>query len=556
MKAAVYARYSTELQSADSIEDQFRVCERLAQRHGFTVTEQFSDAAISGGTSERPGYQALLAAARAKQFTVILAEDSSRLWRNLAEQWRAVAELLDAGVHVVTVDIDTRAENFKILLSVHGAMADVYRDQIAYRTRRGLEGRARKGLSCGGRAYGYIAARDTESGEREIHQEQAATVRNIFQWYAEGKSPRWIATELNRLGVPSPGASWNRTSERLNAKRKRGWVPTAIHGDSKRGTGILNNGVYIGAITWGRSTWKRSAADSKQRRWTANDAGEHVTHQEDRLRILPQALWDAVKARQKNIETMSVRLRGALKRNGRLPKHLLSGLLVCQECGSAFRCVNGREYGCASHRDGGMAACTNAVRVSIKVAEAKLLSELHDEILSPEGVAYLERKVREHMRAQLKAPRSAPKREAAEAKKKGAEIDQLRSLMKAGTLSQAVAQAAIEHAQEELRAIERVQPAKEERDLTRIIRMLPRAADALRDRVGAGNLGLRNPRSIVDGRNILFASFGGRVQMRPGVPKRGEKPYLIARVALNHMVLLEAAASAAGCVKSGSGGRI
>ena len=46
----------------------------------------------------------------------------------------------------------------------------------------------------------------------------------------------------------------------------------------------------------------------------------------------------------------------------------------------------------------------------------------------------------------------------------------------------------------------------EEKNLNRIIRMLPRAADVLPERVGAGNLGLRIPRSIVEARNILFAS--------------------------------------------------
>ena len=115
MKAAIYARYSKESQSPESIADQTRVCERLAERHRFTVTERFSDAAISGGTSERPGYQALLTAARGKAFKVILAEDTSRLWRSLPEQWRAVAELLDAGLHIVTQDIDSRSENFQAL---------------------------------------------------------------------------------------------------------------------------------------------------------------------------------------------------------------------------------------------------------------------------------------------------------------------------------------------------------------------------------------------------------------------------------------------------------
>jgi len=96
----------------------------------------------------------------------------------------------------------------------------------------------------------------------------------------------------------------------------------------------------------------------------------------------------------------------------------------------------------------------------------------------------------------------------------------------------------------------------EEKNLNRIIRMLPRAADVLRERVGAGNLGLRIPRSIVEARNILFASFGGRVKMRAGVTKPGERSYLIARITLNHTVLMEAAASAAGCVIGGSGGAL
>ena len=246
-------------------------------------------------------------------------------------------------------------------------------------------------------------------------------------------------------------------------------------------------------------------------------------------------------------------LRGARKRNGRLPRHLLSGLLVCGPCGGTFRRVNGREYGCASHRDGGDAACTNGLRVPIKLAEHKLLNELAEEVLSPEGVALLEKRLREHAREEARVPKAVPKREAAQIAKKSAELEQLRALMKAGTLSQAVAQAAIDRAQEELQALERAQPQQEERHSARIIRMLPRAARVLRERIGAGNLGLRDPRLIVQGRNALFNMFG-KIPMRPGKVRPGERPYLVARVALNRNVLIAAAASAAGCVEFGSGG--
>lgn len=63
-KTAIYARYSTDMQSGASSDDQFRVCERLAERHGFSVVGKFSDRAISGGTAQRPRYQDLLRAAR------------------------------------------------------------------------------------------------------------------------------------------------------------------------------------------------------------------------------------------------------------------------------------------------------------------------------------------------------------------------------------------------------------------------------------------------------------------------------------------------------------
>jgi site-specific DNA recombinase len=86
MKAALYARYSTDKQSEASVEDQFRVAEQIATRDGYSVVARFHDRAISGGTSKRDGYQAMLDAARRKEFAAIIADDSSRLWRNMAEQ--------------------------------------------------------------------------------------------------------------------------------------------------------------------------------------------------------------------------------------------------------------------------------------------------------------------------------------------------------------------------------------------------------------------------------------------------------------------------------------
>jgi Resolvase, N terminal domain/Recombinase len=152
----------------------------------------------------------MLTAARQHEFEVIIAEDSSRLWRNLAEQSPRLAELCDLGIAVVTHDLDTRHESAEIMGAVGGAMASAYRKEIGRRVRRGLEGLARNQKPTGGRAFGYIAATESASGQREINAEQAPIVRSIFEQYAGGWSPRRIAEDLNSKKVPSPGASWNR----------------------------------------------------------------------------------------------------------------------------------------------------------------------------------------------------------------------------------------------------------------------------------------------------------------------------------------------------------
>ncbi len=100
IRAAIYARFSTDKQRDASIEDQFRECERIGKAAGLQVVARFADKGISGGTASRPGYQALLSVAREREFDVIVAEDFSRLWRNRSEYGQRSSELEDLGVHL------------------------------------------------------------------------------------------------------------------------------------------------------------------------------------------------------------------------------------------------------------------------------------------------------------------------------------------------------------------------------------------------------------------------------------------------------------------------
>jgi len=229
MKVAIYARYSTDMQRNESIEDQVRVCRNIADREGWEITEVFSDKGISGSETNRPGYQSLLDGARGKQYEIIICEDISRLWRDEAEQARSVKELQYLECHIVGINdgIDTRREGFEYLLAIRGVMNAGYRREIAKRTHRGLTGVALEGRSAGGRAYGYSSVYKTITDDKgqvtskplgkKIDPVESKWVVQIFTWYAEGYSPRWIANELNRLEIPSPGSSWKRINAIIDA---------------------------------------------------------------------------------------------------------------------------------------------------------------------------------------------------------------------------------------------------------------------------------------------------------------------------------------------------
>ncbi len=70
-RAAIYARYSSDMQSASSIEDQVRQCRRRIDDEGWVLVEVYSDHALSGSTHHRPGYQRLLDDAHEARFDVV-----------------------------------------------------------------------------------------------------------------------------------------------------------------------------------------------------------------------------------------------------------------------------------------------------------------------------------------------------------------------------------------------------------------------------------------------------------------------------------------------------
>ncbi len=416
MKAAIYCRYSTDKQRSASIEDQSRVCRAEIQRRGWEAVAVYSDAEMSGTVSRRrPGYQELLKAAEVRQFEVIVVDEFSRLSRDQEEQARILKRLAFWGVGLVAaadgLDTVLAPQAAGAIALIKGFVGETELAAIAHRTRRGLEGRVRTGYSPGGGPYGYRSrpihadrpGNPPGTGpiigyEPFVYKPEAEVVRRIFRLYCEGKSARTIAGLLNAEGVDPPGARWANRKTRA----ARTWSVTAIWGSRMRGLGILNNERYRGVLVWNKSKWLRHPERETRVRRERGEQEWVVTERED-LRIVPRELWDEVKRCQQERSS-----KNDYSASHRRQRRLLSGLLVCGECGSRFVLHGANCYACASRLNRGEAVCTSRVTVNATWAEQAMLEILQTTLFSDRTVQEMIRRAR----SRLKASRQEPQREA------------------------------------------------------------------------------------------------------------------------------------------------
>ena len=123
VRAIVYARYSSDNQSEASIDDQVRVCRRYAELQGFTVVAEYEDAAVSGASILRPGYQSLLEDARKGAIDIVLAEALDRLSRDLADVATLYKHLSYLGIREEVLPSDAEEIEQELLCSLPASVS-------------------------------------------------------------------------------------------------------------------------------------------------------------------------------------------------------------------------------------------------------------------------------------------------------------------------------------------------------------------------------------------------------------------------------------------------
>jgi site-specific DNA recombinase len=218
----------------------------------------------------------------------------------------------------------------------------------------------------------------------EIEPTQAATILRIFTSYAGGHPLTKIVRALNEENVP--GA----------IRSEKGWSPATI-------SRILDNEKYAGRWVWNKTESRRDPRTGRRRRFVKPES-EWVVREDEELRIVPQELWETVRARRKEMHRTWPGGSGKRgfsgeqgSRQAHFPTHLLAGAMVCGSCGATIAQVSGKNggyYGCLAATKG---ACENKTLVRRTLAEKVILEAVKDELADPEHVAYVLRRVEEEV---------------------------------------------------------------------------------------------------------------------------------------------------------------
>ncbi len=300
MRAAAYARYSTDKQTDNSIAYQLDRIGAYCLANGIEIVATYADEAESGTNMARPQFLAMLQAAEAKKFDAVVIYDISRGSRDVGDWFNFRRSMMMLGIQVISAtqrlgDI-TNSNDFLVeLISVGMGQREVLETRT--KSIAGVATMAQKGAFLGGVApLGY----DIVDQRYVINEREAKIVRKIYQMYADGSSYEEILAEL-------PG---------VTGKRGAPLGKNSFHS-------ILHNERYIGTYSWNKRKVKLFRA------WAGGAPNPNAVVIPDAIPpIIDKTTWERVQQRVSNNK------RNA--KNKARETYLLSGLIECECCGAAY----------------------------------------------------------------------------------------------------------------------------------------------------------------------------------------------------------------------------
>jgi len=185
-------------------------CSEYCAAQGYAIVETCRDEGFKGSDRSRPGYQQLLADARAQRLDVVVFYDTTRLARGLLNQLLFEDELRGTGIKIefATFTVEDTPEG-RLAQNVRGIIGEYEREKFRSRSMAGRLAKASAGKVTSARAPFGFTRDATEPSGLKIGEEAARWVRLIFRWVNEGVSLRRIRARLAAQGCPTPrGGPW------------------------------------------------------------------------------------------------------------------------------------------------------------------------------------------------------------------------------------------------------------------------------------------------------------------------------------------------------------
>lgn len=215
-KAAIYMRVSTARQEEEqTIENQkMELVNRIKEDSNLLLPECiYKDEGWSGAIIQRPDLDRMRADARENKFDVLYFYDRGRISRIYVHQEIILEELRELGIEIISLhDINGETEEAKLMGGFMGLFAQYERVKITERMRIGKIRKVKESGKLLGYqpkyGYNYVSRIKSGPNAREcsftINNEQAAIVRQVFEWIADGISKHEVRRRLFKMGVPPP----------------------------------------------------------------------------------------------------------------------------------------------------------------------------------------------------------------------------------------------------------------------------------------------------------------------------------------------------------------
>ena len=204
--ATIYARYSSERQTEQSIEGQLDVCKKYAEQNGLQIIDTYIDRAMTGTNDNRAAFQQMLSDSDKAAWEIVLVYAIDRFGRNSIEvsmnkqKLQKNGKILISATQRMSDNIDGTKNLDGILLeNVYIGIAEYYSAELSQKIRRGLNESRKKGLFCGGTLPdGYITDKEHHI---YVNEERAAVINFIYEQYSMGCNVPAIIKMLNDKGI-------------------------------------------------------------------------------------------------------------------------------------------------------------------------------------------------------------------------------------------------------------------------------------------------------------------------------------------------------------------